>query len=142
MRANSPLSIDSDFQGGSPIRIYDAAGNITQINRGTANGSLSILSFNPTSAPAGATVTIVGSGFSTTPASNTVKFNGVTATVTASTANTLTVTVPATATSGPHFDRRRRKQRHLLHQLSRPLPYPRSPPINPVPYLARWPEPA
>ncbi len=80
--------------------VYDSAGNITAINRGTANGSLSILSFNPTSAAPGATVTIVGSGFSATPASDTVKFNGVAATVTAATANTLTVTVPTTATTG------------------------------------------
>lgn len=80
--------------------VYDPAGNIVQINRGTANGSLSILSFNPTSAAPGATVTIVGSGYNATPGNNTVKFNGVAATVTAATANTLTVTVPVTATTG------------------------------------------
>ena len=80
--------------------VYDAAGNITQISRGSANGSLSILSFNPTSAAPGAAVTIVGAGFNTTPASNSVSFNGVAATVTAATANTLTVTVPTTATTG------------------------------------------
>jgi large repetitive protein len=80
--------------------VYDPAGNITHINRGSANGSLSILSFNPLSAAPGATVTIVGSGFNTTPSSNTVSFNGIAATVTAATANTLTVTVPITATTG------------------------------------------
>lgn len=81
--------------------VYDAAGNITQINRGTANSALSILSFNPPSGGPGATVTIVGAGFSPTPASNTVTFNGAAATVSAATANTLTVTVPNNATTGP-----------------------------------------
>ena len=81
--------------------VYDPAGNIIQINRGAANGSLSLLSFNPASGAPGASVTIVGSGFSTTTSSNTVKFNGVAATVTAATANTLTATVPPTATAGP-----------------------------------------
>ncbi len=81
--------------------VYDPAGNIVAINRGAANGSLSLLSFNPTSASPGASVTLVGSGFSTTASSNTVKFNGVAATVTAATANTITATVPATATVGP-----------------------------------------
>ncbi len=96
-RASSPrrsIPLASSFS------TYDPAGNITQINRGAANGSLSILSFNPTSAAPGATVTIVGSGFNTTPSSNTVNFNGVAATVTAATANTLIVTVPTTATTG------------------------------------------
>ena len=81
--------------------MYDAAGNITQINRGAASGSLSILSFNPTSAAPGASVTIVGFGFSPTIANNTVSFNGVAATITGATANTLTVTVPPTASTGP-----------------------------------------
>ena len=81
--------------------VYDAAGNIVTVNRGAASGSLSILSFNPQSAAPGASVTIVGSGFSTTLASDTVKFNGVTATVTAATANTITAVVPPTASTGP-----------------------------------------
>ncbi len=81
--------------------VYDAAGNITQINRGAASGSLSVLSFNPTSAAPGASVTIVGFGFSPTIANNAVRFNGVAATVTGATANTLTVTVPLTASTGP-----------------------------------------
>ncbi len=81
--------------------VYDAAGNLVQINRGAASGSLSILSFNPASGAPGTPVTIVGSGFSPTAASNTVKFNGVAATVTNATANTLTVTVPTTASTGP-----------------------------------------
>jgi DNA-binding beta-propeller fold protein YncE len=55
---------------------------------------LAITSFAPASAGYGATVTITGTGFSTTTANNTVTFNGVAATVTAATATELKVTVP------------------------------------------------
>ena len=80
--------------------VYDAGGNVVQINRSTASGSLSVLSFNPASGTPGSSVTLVGTGFSTTPGNNAVTFNGVTATVTSATPNTLTVTVPTTASSG------------------------------------------
>lgn len=59
-----------------------------------------ITSFTPASGPVGATVTITGTNFSTTPASNIVQFNGVTAVVSASTATSITVVVPAGATAG------------------------------------------
>ncbi len=59
-----------------------------------------ITSFAPTSGPIGTTVTITGTNFNTTPANNTVKFNGTTATVTASTATSITTTVPSGATTG------------------------------------------
>ena len=59
-----------------------------------------IASFTPASGPVGTTVTITGTNFSTTPASNTVMFNGTTATVSASTATSITVTVPSGATTG------------------------------------------
>jgi len=52
------------------------------------------------SGAAGSTITITGTNFSTTAANNTVTINGVTATVVSATATTLTVTVPAGATSG------------------------------------------
>jgi|JI10StandDraft_1071094.scaffolds.fasta_scaffold02235_3 gliding motility-associated-like protein len=58
-----------------------------------------ITSFTPSSGPIGTSVTITGTNFST-PFSNTIEFNGVPATITASTATTLTVTVPASATTG------------------------------------------
>jgi gliding motility-associated-like protein len=60
-----------------------------------------ITSFTPSSGPVGTTVTITGTNFSTTPANNTVTFNGTAATVTASTATSITVTVPSGATTGP-----------------------------------------
>lgn len=79
--------------------VYDAAGNITQIKRFTS-AQLSIIEFTPNSGPVGTTVTIWGTGFSTTPGNNTVTFNGTGATVSAATANRLTVTVPTGATTG------------------------------------------
>jgi YVTN family beta-propeller protein len=63
--------------------------------------TLAIESLSPPSAPAGATVTINGQGFSAIPASNTVSFSGVNAIVTSASVTSLVTTVPATATSGP-----------------------------------------
>ncbi len=60
-----------------------------------------ISNFSPTSGNVGSSVTISGTNFSTTPSNNTVTFNGVEAIVTASTATSLTVTVPAGTTTGP-----------------------------------------
>lgn len=51
--------------------------------------------FSPASAPAGATVTISGSNFSSTPANNIVYFGKVRATVTSASGTSLQVTVPA-----------------------------------------------
>lgn len=60
----------------------------------------SITSFSPESGVAGTAVTISGTNFGATASENTVEFNGVEAEVTAATATSLTVTVPAEATSG------------------------------------------
>ncbi|OQP53457.1 hypothetical protein A4H97_23725 [Niastella yeongjuensis] len=60
----------------------------------------SISSFTPLAAPAGATVVINGSNFSTTTTDNIVFFGAMRAVVTAATAGSLTVTVPAGATYG------------------------------------------
>ena len=81
---------------------YDAVGNLLSITRSTTSpSSLAIFSFAPAQGSVGQTVTIQGQNFSTTPSSNTVKFNGTAATVTAATPNSLTTTVPAGATTGP-----------------------------------------
>jgi hypothetical protein len=78
---------------------YDAAGNIVSIQR--ANPSpLAVSGFAPVSGAAGTAVTISGAGFSSNATSDGVRFNGVAATVTAATASTLTVAVPAGATTG------------------------------------------
>lgn len=60
-----------------------------------------IRSFSPQSGPAGSSVTIKGTGFSTIASNNIVFFGAVKAIVSASTDTTLTVTVPAGATYGP-----------------------------------------
>lgn len=78
---------------------YDAAGNITAV-RQLATTTPSITEFTPNAGPVGATVTIYGTGFSTTASQNTVKFNGTTTTVSTATATQLTVTVPSGATTG------------------------------------------
>jgi len=59
-----------------------------------------ISSFSPASGNIGDTVVITGINFNTTPSNNVVKINGTTATVTAATATSLTVTIPEGATSG------------------------------------------
>lgn len=59
-----------------------------------------VTGFSPTSGPVGTSVTITGTGFSTTPANNTVRFNGNIATVTASTATSITAIVPAGDATG------------------------------------------
>ena len=78
---------------------YDAVGNLTGITRQTS-ATKSILQFTPSSGPIGTPVTIYGTGFSATPTSNTVKFNGTTATVLTASTTVLTTTVPAGATTG------------------------------------------
>jgi len=60
-----------------------------------------ITSFSPTSGAIGTTVTITGTNFSATPASNTVFFGAVKATVSAASTTSLTVTVPYGATYLP-----------------------------------------
>lgn len=59
-----------------------------------------ITGFTPSTGPVGTTVIITGTNFDTTPANNTVTLNGTTAVVTASTATSITITVPAGATTG------------------------------------------
>ncbi len=78
---------------------YDAVGNITSVRHNGAT-TIGISGFIPISGPVGTAVTVYGSGFSTTVASNVVKFNGKAATVTAATASSLTATVPTGATTG------------------------------------------
>lgn len=62
--------------------------------------SPTVTSFFPTSGVVGTTVTITGTNFSTTVSDNVVTFNNIPATVTAATAEIITVLVPATATTG------------------------------------------
>lgn len=89
--------IDSD---GSAARYsYDKVGNITAIDRFSAT-DVSIIEFTPNSAPGGSSVTIWGTGYSSTPGDNAVAFNGSAASVTSAGANKLVVTVPSGAGTG------------------------------------------
>jgi hypothetical protein len=81
--------------------VNPAVGNALRMPIGTfTSGSggtgPTISGFSPSSGAVGTSVTISGSNFS----SPTVKFNGTTATITASTATSITATVPSGATSG------------------------------------------
>ena len=78
---------------------WDEAGNLLTVAR-KSSSVLSITELAPAEAPVGETVTIDGTGFSTTASNDTVKFNGTTATVSAATAWSLTVKVPTGATTG------------------------------------------
>jgi YD repeat-containing protein len=89
-----------DVNGNAAEYSYDIVGNILSISRFTST-QVSIIDFSPQNGPVGTVVTINGTGFSTTPSQNTVKFNGITATVSSATNNQLQVAVPATATTGP-----------------------------------------
>ncbi len=93
------LKAVTDDAGNSAEYLYDPVGNIVQIKQ-VPSGTLSITEFTPNSGPIGASVTIFGAGFSTTAASNVVKFNGTTATVISVAINKLVVSVPAGATTG------------------------------------------
>jgi YD repeat-containing protein len=88
-----------DQNGDAAAYHYDAVGNLLSIAR-MGPSAVSIIEFTPNDGPIGGSVTIHGTGFSTTPSQNTVTFNGIAATVASATANTLVVTIPAGATSG------------------------------------------
>lgn len=89
-----------DPAGDTATYTYDAAGNILSISRYNS-AIVSIIEFTPNSGPVGSSVTIYGTGFSTTPSQNSVSFNGVAASVTSATFSQIVATVPATATTGP-----------------------------------------
>ncbi|RJS15433.1 hypothetical protein DRW03_33505, partial [Corallococcus sp. H22C18031201] len=88
-----------DSQGASAQYVYDEGGNILEIKRLAAT-DLGIFEFTPNVGPPGSVVTMTGTGFDPTPANNTVRINGVNATVSAASAQKLVVTVPAGATTG------------------------------------------
>jgi YD repeat-containing protein len=86
--------------GNTVIYNYDAVGTLLSITR-QSSSQLAILTFSPGRGPVGTTVTISGTGFSSTPSQNTVSFNGTNATVQSATATQLVVNVPTGATTGP-----------------------------------------
>jgi len=88
-----------DPSGNTAAYSYDAVGNLLAITRYSST-QISLINFSPTQGPVGTTVTISGSGFSTTISQDTVTFNGTTATVTSASINSLVVTVPTGASTG------------------------------------------
>ncbi len=83
------------------IEAKDRNGNSAQNQVSfTLTSSPTINSFTPAGGLAGTVVTISGVNFNPNPASNSVQFQGVPATVTAATSTTLTVTVPQGAATG------------------------------------------
>jgi YD repeat-containing protein len=88
-----------DPNGDAAAYHYDAVGNLLGITRSTST-QVAIIDFTPDGGPIGRTVTIYGTGFSATPAQNTVSFNGATAPVTAASTTSLVVNVPPGGTTG------------------------------------------
>jgi len=88
-----------DPSGNAAAYSYDAVGNLLSISRYSST-QISLIYFTPQQGPIGTTVTISGSGFSSTPSSNTVTFNGHSATVTSASVNQLIVSVPSGASTG------------------------------------------
>ena len=89
-----------DPEGSTAVYNWDPAGNLLSISR-HASTKLAIVQLSPARGEVGGIVMIEGTGFSTTPSSNAVKFNGTAATVTAASATSLTAKVPSGATTGP-----------------------------------------
>src|SRR5438874_13463311 len=91
-----------DPSGNTATYNYDAVGNLLSITRSTTSPSgLAVFSFSPAHGGVGQTVTIQGQNFSATPSSNTVKFNGTTATVSAAATNQLTPRAPQAPPTAP-----------------------------------------
>jgi hypothetical protein len=79
------------------VSITTVAGTGTSRVPFNVSGLPTISSVTSSSGTAGSTVTISGTNFSATPANNTVKFNGLTASVVSATRNVLTVKRPSGA---------------------------------------------
>jgi YD repeat-containing protein len=85
--------------GNAAAYSYDPVGNLLSITNYSASQA-SVLQFTPTSGPVGTTVTLYGTGFSTTISSDSVSFGGTSATITSATANQMVTTVPTGASTG------------------------------------------
>jgi RHS repeat-associated protein len=97
--ADGRLKAAIDPEGETAVYSWDAGGNLSFISR-SASSKLSIIQLSPPRGAVGGTVKIEGSGFSSTPGSNMVKFNGTAATVTEASPLSLSVNVPTEAKSG------------------------------------------
>jgi len=93
------LSYVIDPSGNVVNYTYDNDGNILQVTNTHPSG-ITVDSISPNNGSIGTSVTIFGTGFSTTPSQNSVSFHGTAATVTASSTTTISTTVPTGATTG------------------------------------------
>jgi len=93
------LSAVIDPAGDTALYTYDDMGNLLAITR-QSSAQVAIFQVTPESGSAGTTVRIAGTGFSPTPAQNTVAFNGTSATVLSSTITEIVTTVSVGATTG------------------------------------------
>ncbi|WP_203912639.1 RHS repeat-associated core domain-containing protein [Rhizocola hellebori] len=89
----------TDPTGDTASYAYDAAGNLTGINR-YPSSRVSVLSLTPSRGSVGAEVIVSGTGFSATASANAVTFAGAPAAVVSASATQLVVTVPAGTTTG------------------------------------------
>src|ERR1044071_697608 len=86
--------------GEAAVYNYDAAGNITSIQRIAVNG-LALQDFSPREGVVGDQVILTGVGFGATIADNTVKFyNNITATIVSASPTQIVVTVPEGTSTG------------------------------------------
>jgi hypothetical protein len=95
-----PLSAGTSYS--FRMRARDAAGNLSgysNVASATTN-PLGIINLNPNSGPVGTVVTIFGGGFHATQGTSTVTFNGTAGSPTSWSDASITVPVPAGATSG------------------------------------------
>jgi YD repeat-containing protein len=91
-----------DGQNNAAVYNYDDVGNLLKIDRfNTAGGNVGIFLIAPSSSLVNKPVEIRGFGFTSPPSSNTVTFNGTAASVLSGTSDSLIVTVPSAATTGP-----------------------------------------
>ncbi|KAF1720924.1 IPT/TIG domain-containing protein [Pseudoxanthomonas wuyuanensis] len=98
--ANGRLIVVKDDSGQAAQYIYDNVGNLVRIDRFSTN-ELAVAGFTPLRGAVGTHVSIQGHGFSTTPAQNSVSFNGAPATIVSATAGEIVASVPLNATTGP-----------------------------------------
>ncbi len=95
--------VDFDGDGKPDIATTNWSGPPLSVIRNTVSSlpPPTIAGLSPNIGPVGSAVVINGTNFSTTPLNNTVKFNGITASVVAATSTSITTSVPAGATTGP-----------------------------------------
>jgi hypothetical protein len=103
---SAPFSLsigDLDGDGKADLAVANRNSNTVSVIRNNPVFATppTITSFSPSSGAVGATITITGTNFSTTPTNNVIVFGATRAAVTAATETQLTVTVPIGATYAP-----------------------------------------